>query len=332
MDTAAGPDAGVRQALIGAHAAGAAGIGTEHLLLGLVGMGAGDAGRILDEFGITVVPLTDVLRQRRWTATDEAAEGDETGPLGDDLEWRPGKQHRPMDYSGAARAALHRAIATAAADGRTAFHGGDLLDALLAVAEAEPNRAVEVLERAGVDPLRVRVRLAGGESVEAPGVAPDLQPTVDHVLGRIRYENAPFARRMALGFLQAAGANLARTPGPWADLEARDQAARLGHRRVRTAHLLLALLAMHEVTGVLPHLVVDVADKYAGARALAATGLTYAATRAALSADPPGRDPRRYKSYVDVQRDTTSLLRAILAGDTSAARLLAALGVEKPLS
>jgi hypothetical protein len=332
MDTAAGPDAGVRRALIGARAASAAGIGTEHLLQGLTGMGSGEAGRILDEFGITVVPLIDVLRQRRWTASDEAAGTDETGPLGDDLEWRTGKQRRPMGYTGAARAALHRAIAAATADGRTDFHGGDLLDALLTPSPDAPNRAVEVLERAGVDPRKVRDRLAGGEPARAPAVAPDLQPTVDHLLGRTRYEAVPFARRVALGFLQAAGANLARTPGPWADVEARDQAARLGHRRVRTAHVLLALLAMHEVTEVLPHLVVDVADKYAGTRALAGTGLTYAAARAALSADPPGRDPRRYRSYVDGQRDTMSLLRAILDGDTSAARLLAALGVGKPIS
>jgi hypothetical protein len=343
METAAGADAGVRRALIGAFAAAAGGVGTEHLLLGLVGTGGGEAGRILDEFGVTVVPLTDVLRQRRWTVTDEAAEGEDTGPLGD-LEWRPGKQRRPMNYTGAARAAMHRAIAAAAADGRTEFHRGDLLDALLAAATATaataattvaataPNRAVEVLERCGVDPARVRERLAGGDPVEPVDVAPDLQPTVDHVLGRTRYEAAPFTRRVALGLLQAAGANLARTPVPWADLEARDQAARLGHRKVGTAHLLLALLAMHEVTQVLPHLVVDVADRYLGARTLAGTGLTYAATRAALAAEAPGRDPRRYKSYVDARRDTTSLLAGILDGNTSAARLLAALGVSNPLA
>jgi hypothetical protein len=329
METAAGPDAGVRQALISAFAAGAGGageVGTEHLLLGLAGRGA--AGRLLDEFGVTLVPLTDVLRQRRWDAADEAAGGDDTGPLGD-LEWRPGKQRRPMNYTGAARAALHRAIAAAAADDRGEFHGGDLLDALLAA--TAPNRAVEVLERCGVDPGRVRERLAGGEPGQTSGVAPDLQPTVDHVLGRTRYEAAPFTRRIALGLLQAAGANLARTPVPWADLEARDQAARLGHRTVCTAHLLLALLAMHEVTRSLPHLVVDVPDRYAGARALAGTGLTYASARAALEAEAPGRDPRRYKSYVDGPRDTTALLAGILDGGTSAARLLAALGVPSPL-
>ena len=78
-------------------------------------------------------------------------------------------------------------------------------------------------------------------------------------------------------------------------------------------------------------------EKYAGARALAetGTGLTYAAAREALAArdgpgaQPPDRDPRRYRSYVDGRRDTTAVLAAILDGETSAVRLLAALGVER---
>jgi hypothetical protein len=333
MQTAPGPDAGVRNTLSGAlrAASRAPGIGTEHLLVALAGA-AGRTGsqrgaaEVLDEFGVTPVPLTDVLRQQEWTATDEATPDAETGPLGD-LE-RFGKKRNPVSYTGAARAALHHAIATAAAAGRTEFHAGDLLDALLAA----PNRAVEMVERSGADPRRVRDRLAGGPAPDpAPaGLAPDLHPTLDRVLGRARYRSGGFTSRMAHGILQATGGNLARTPVPWADSEAREQADRLGHPKVRTAHLLLALLAMEEVIRHAPHLAAAVAERYSGAVALVEAGATYAAARAALAGEPPGDDPRRYKSYVDGRRDTTDLVAAILDGNTSASRLLAALGVAKP--
>jgi Clp amino terminal domain, pathogenicity island component len=326
MQATAAPTAAVRNALSGAYGAATRTrqVGTEHLLLGL--LTRGPAGRALDEFGVTPVSVAEIVRQANFTATDEAAPDDDTGPL-DDLEWFGSKQSKPMNYTGAARAALHRAIATAGAAERTEFDPDDVLDALLAA----PNRATEAITRCGVDPAGVRERLTGGPAPESPTLAADLEPTRAAVLGIEPYRVGSFTGRMAYGFLRAVNANLARTPVPWADLEARDQAARLGHRKVRTAHLLLALLAMHEVTRDLPHLVVDVPARYAGARALAGAGLTYAAVRAALEADPPGRDPRRYKSYVDARRDTSALLSGILSGDTSAARLLTALGVGKPV-
>ena len=326
------PTAAVTTALQGAYGAAVrtGSVGTEHLLLGVA---RSSGGRLLEEFGVTGVTVAEILRQAGWTATDEAAPGDDTGPLGD-LEWFGAKQRKPMNYTGAARAALHRAIASATAAGgaggtaeRAEFGADDLLDALLAA----PNRATEALDRSGVDPRKVRDRLAGGPAPEAAPVPPDLRPTLDHLLGLSTYRTGSFGGRMAMRFLLAVAGNLARTPGPWADLEARDQAGRLGHRKPATAHLVLALLAMHEVTSLRPHLVAGVTEKYAGARALADTGATYAAARGALAVQPPGRDPRRYRSYVDGRRDTTAVLAAILDGDTSAARLLAALGVERPV-
>jgi len=325
----------VTAALQGAYGAAArtGAVGTEHLLLGI---SRSSGGRLLEEFGVTPVTVAEILRQAGWTATDEAAPGDDTGPLGD-LEWFGAKQRKPMNYTGAARAALHRAIAsaTAAAGGAEGaeFDPADLLDALLAA----PNRATEALDRSGVDARKVRDRLAGGPAPEPAPVPADLRPTLDHVLGLSTYRAGSFSGRMAMRFLLAVGGNLARTPGPWADLEARDQAGRLGHRKPLTAHLVLALLAMHEVTTLRPHLIAGVTEKYAGARALAetGTGLTYAAAREALAArdgpgaQPPDRDPRRYRSYVDGRRDTTAVLAAILDGETSAVRLLAALGVER---
>jgi hypothetical protein len=319
------PDAGVRSALAGACEASVrtGSVGTEHLLLGLLPRAV--TGRVLGEFEVTAVPVVEVVRQAAWTAPDEAAPGDDTRPLGD-LEWSAAKRAKPMNYTGAARAALHRAIASAAAAERAEFGPEDLLDALLAA----PNRASEALRRIGVDPRRVRERLAGGPAPERPAIAPELEPTRDAVLGVAPYHVRGFAVRMAYSTLRATYANLARTPVPWAKMDAEDQARRLGHRTVCTAHLVLALLAMHEVTRDLPHLVTDVADRYAGVRALVGTGATYTAARAVLAAEPPGRDPRRYRSYVDGRSDTTQVVRAILDGDTSASRLLVALGVAKP--
>jgi hypothetical protein len=128
--------------------------------------------------------------------------------------------------------------------------------------------------------------------------------------------------------VRAVGANLARTPVSWIGMDAPDQAQRLGHRKVRTAHVLLAVLATYEVTRDLPHLVAGVQDRYAGARALADAGVTYARARAVVADEPPARDPRRYRSYVDGRNDTTAVVAAILTGDTSAARVLRELGVD----
>jgi hypothetical protein len=102
---------------------------------------------------------------------------------------------------------------------------------------------------------------------------------------------------------------------------------RFGRHRPGTAEILLAMLATHEVAVRFPHLVGAAAPRYDGARVLADLGVTHRAGDARMRADPPVRRPDRVPRRLERYPDTATALRALLAGDTAAARLLAALGV-----
>jgi hypothetical protein len=268
-----------------------------------------------------------VLRNTVSWQSDDGAGIEADYPLGD-LEWcggAKGKRRQSMNYSRAARAALWRASTEAAAAGRTEFNTDDLMTALL----AETNRAVELLENCGIDRDELLRHLSSGSPVTGPdSLDQNLRRTRDFLLGRISYQASGPSGWLADRFLRLLDVNYATAPAAWITVECGDQARRLGHRPPDTAHILLALLATHEVAQRYPHLVDD--DRlYAGARVLAQYGITYRAARevATQTWGRPGRDTKSARTYLRRRRDTTAIILAILDGDTSAARTLAALGV-----
>jgi Clp amino terminal domain, pathogenicity island component len=301
----------VRLALAGAYgAAPGRMVGTEHLLVGLTASAA--TVPVLTAAGITKPVVIAVLRKHdgRWQHDD----GD-TGewPLGELLRY---PARKPMAYTGAARAALHRALAIATEQGDAALDPGHLLSGLL---ETGGNRATELLHACGVD---------GRLLPKQDSIAPELRPTRDTLLGIGR---AP-SRLLALFSV-----NLAELPVLWVESDARDQARRLGARRPGTEHLVLAILATHETVQHYPHMLPDdTQGRYAGGRVLAAAGLKYRAARDAVehSADRLGSDARKPSCYTrrswrwSASMDTGHLLLRILTQDDSrGANLLRLLGV-----
>lgn len=329
-------------------------VGTEHLLLGLAAArpgsgpdpGPGPAAQVLAEAELTGPVLLAVLRRRAgrpaaWRSDDRAGDpGPADGPDREDragaqpslgeLDWfRPGK---PIDYTGAARAALGHAAA-AARQGH-ALDSDQVLHGLLAV---DGCRARELLRACGVDPAWLRDRLrdrvcgTGPAPVADDPVPPELRPTRDGLLGRTTYRGAGRHRsRWAGGFRWLP---LAEVPAVWVMVDAHDQARRLGAPRTGTEHLVLAVLAVHETLDRYPHLRPDDAGhRYAGGAVLAAAGLTYRAARevARAHADRLGTDARKASAYSGrrwrtraAPTGTAELLLAVLTQDDSrAAHLL----------
>lgn len=316
-----GPVTSVLASAFGAAAGGDGRVDTEHILAGLTIRHSGAAGRVLDEFDVTPVTATAALRNAsgQWRS-DDVADNGEDHPL-DNLGL-----HRPVRYTSAARAALRRATVQAAAEGRTEPDPIDLLRALL----ADSNRAVELLDRCGVERDQLSRRLSGESTARRPDpVEPDLRRTRDILLGRAQYDPVSLPGRFAARFLRMASANYAQAPVGWVRLETDDQARRLGHRQPRTAHVLLAVLATYEVARAYPHMLGGSRRLYGGARALTELGVSYRAAREALIQvwDTVGPDPRRVAAYFRRRHDTTDVVHAILTGETSAVRVLTALGV-----
>jgi hypothetical protein len=268
------PSDGARRVFSGAYGASIRGdspgpVGTAQILVGCTSPGIGEVGRVLGEFVLTLPVVMTGFRTAEWATDDEDPAAPPAGTLGE-VEWFGTRRRKQMNLTGAARAAIGRAMASAASAGRVEFDPDDLLAALLTSAPAVPapgkpgpddgqpsNRAVELLVRSGVDPADVLRRLAGGPAPDRPVevLDPDLAPTRDALLGRVPYRIDSVWGRFGYRMLRLMGANLATVPVPWAGMDARDQARRLGHRRTRTAHLLLALLAIEEVTRALPHMI-----------------------------------------------------------------------------
>ncbi|MFE6055807.1 hypothetical protein ACFQ6N_34115 [Kitasatospora sp. NPDC056446] len=168
---------------------------------------------------------------------------------------------------------------------------------------------------------------AGGPPVGAVDSAsrldPLLLPTRDALLGR-RAQRLPRWKRLVRP--GTAGAPSASASAEWIRREADGQAERLGRRTPGTEHVLLALLAVHEVLRHHPEPGVD----DTGGELLAGYGLDYARAHAALEA---GRivlaaDPRSVEAYL-AGAAPGPLVRRLLDEDTRARRLVEALRTDR---
>ncbi|MFG3258327.1 Clp protease N-terminal domain-containing protein [Streptomyces sp. NPDC048172] len=315
-------------------------IGSEHLLAGIT-TAKGAAREALAAEGATKVALLAVLRDRAerdgaWSVDDDA-EGAVTGKdiLGEDGEER-------IRYTGEAARALTAARERAGRAGAKKFGAEQLLRGLL---DGE-NRAVEVLGACGVSPQAVLDRLDGGAGSAASdgGQGEDLGPllhaTRDVLLGHRHYRRAPWWMRW---LLKRSGINWAARPAWWVRMETYEQARRLGSDTVGTEHVLLAVLATHEVALRYPHLAGEgdpaPGSRYAGGERLARLGLDHASVHGALVAGDRVRltsDARPVEQYIDATADadgretapdpgTGPLVEALLGEETRARLLVDAL-------
>ncbi|MEI5522468.1 Clp protease N-terminal domain-containing protein [Streptomyces brasiliscabiei] len=337
----------------GARAADGGDIGTEHLLAGIT-MCKGPARGALEHEGATRTALLAVLRDRRdrdaaWSGTDDTGTSVATRDvLGEDGSDR---------FTGAAARALTTAMRQAHREGAEKFGAVHLLRALL----AEDNHAVELLAACGITPEAVRAHLDGVAADSGDAAARDvnggradrtareddlpplLHPTRDMLLGRAHYRHLPFWKRW---LVKASGVNWASRPTWWAALETHEQARRLGSRTVGTEHLLLAILATHEVALRHPHLTREHAPtpdlRYAGGERLTRLGLDHAKVHQALTTAriPLSPDARPLKQYLDAATTpptptptdepwpdpgTGPLLETLLTEQTRARQLIEAL-------
>ncbi|MFI1953655.1 Clp protease N-terminal domain-containing protein [Streptomyces xinghaiensis] len=271
-------------------------IGTEHLLAGVT-TAKGAARQALADEGATKVAVAQVLRNRgdrdgAWSVADDP-EGSVTSQdlLGDDGD-------KGIRFTGAAARALTAAMGRAQREGAAKFGADHLLRALL----EEDNRAVELLAACGVAPQAVRARLDGGTGSRDDGLAPLLHPTRDVLLGRGHYRQMPFWKRWVVRY---GGMNWATMPFEWVRYETLEQARRLGHRVVGTEHVLLAVLATHEVVLRYPHMAGEstpaAGTRYAGGERLARLGVDHASVHSALTGDRVRltADPRPFGQYID---------------------------------
>ncbi|MFD7908499.1 Clp protease N-terminal domain-containing protein [Kitasatospora sp. NPDC059747] len=317
METTLEPDRRALDVLDTARQVSGGRLGTEHLLAAAADAGGG-AARALTAAGAPAPALHAALRDRHveWTADD--------GGLAD-AERR---------ISAAAAHALGTAMDHARDEHAPRFTAEHVLRAVL----ADPgNRAAELLARCGVAPAAVLAHL------DAPaargGLHPLLRPTRDAVLAH-RAGRQPRWKRM-LTRPAAAGAALAAVRR-----ETDAQAERLGRRSPGTEHVLLAVLALHEVarhqrqspggdpdSGPADGSGGGPADGSADGEdsALAARlGLDHARAHAALADGglPLPADPRSVEAYLAGARDTDALLRTLLREDTRARRLAETLGAD----
>ncbi|GAA3831715.1 Clp protease N-terminal domain-containing protein [Streptomyces phyllanthi] len=336
MEAIKSPDwniVGILGAARGAQAGAGGAIGTEHLLAGIT-TAKGPAREALVEEGATKTALLAVLRDRMdrndaWSAGDDA-EGSVASKdvLGDD-----GDRH--THFTGAAARALTAAMGHARREDAAKFGAGHLLRGLL----EEDNRAVELLGACGISPQAVHARLDGGSGSQEDRLNPLLHATRDVLLGRDHYRRMPFWMRWMTRF---SGVNWASLPAGWVRLETYEQARRLGDGVVGTEHVLLAILATHEVALQYPHLSGEGAPgqdtRYAGGEQLARLGVDYASVHRVLTAGDRVHltaDARPVEQYVDeaagpnlvstADPGTGPLVEALLREETRARQLLDAL-------
>lgn len=269
---------GILGAARGAQSGSRGPLGTEHLLAGIT-TSRGPAREALANEGATKTALLAVLRHRQdqdaaWTAADGAEESvDAREVLGED----DGRRDR---FTGAAARALTTAMGHAEREGAAKFGAPHLLRALL----DEDNRAVELLGACGITPQAVRARLDGTGDGATDGLSPLLHATRDRLLGRDHYRHLPFWKRW---LFKRSGINWASRPAQWVGLETYEQAHRLGADAVGTEHVLLAVLATHEVALHHPHLAGENAPtpdlRYTGGERLTRLGLDYTSVHKALT-------------------------------------------------
>jgi ClpA/ClpB-like protein len=315
-------------------------VGTEHLLVGLAAdRGTGPVSRALDAVELTLPVLMAALRKHdgrsaAWRSDDGTPADQDEAPAG---PWDRYPARKPIRYTGAAGAALHRAAILAGDRGGTEIDDHHLLRGLLA---ASDNRASELLRGCGIEPARLLERITGTspQATQDDPVPPELWPTRDALLGTARYSRRSPAGRLTTGMLRVLATNLAEVPTIWVELDAHDQARRLGASRTGTEHLLLAILAIHETLRWYPHMRPADADRrLAGGDVLAEAGLTHRAASEAASREPDGlgSESRPVSSYLRrlpskaSAAGTGELLLAVLTqDDCRAANLLRRLGVE----
>lgn len=293
---------GILGAARGAHAGARGPLGTEHLLAGIT-TSKGAAREALASEGATKTALLAVLRQRTdldavrtdrnagWRASDDAeATVDAREVLGESVD-------RSDRFTGAAARALTAAMGHAEREGAAKFGAPHLLRALL----DEENRAVELLGVCGITPQAVRARLDGTAVGTTDGLTPLLHATRDRLLGRDHYRHLPFWKRW---LVKRSGINWASRPARWVGLETYEQALRLGADAVGTEHVLLAILATHEVALHHPHLAGENTPtpglRYTGGDRLTRLGLDYTTVHRALTANsvPLLPDPHPLGHYL----------------------------------
>lgn len=327
MEAITSPDwniVGILGAARGARGDAEAPIGTEHLLAGITTT-RGPAREALADVGATKIALLTVLRNRKdddgaWSAADDA----EASVASEDVLGEDGD--RRTHYTGAAARALTAAMGDARRKDAAKFGADHLLRGLL----EEENRAVELLAVCGITPQAVRARLDGGPGSREDALDPLLHATRDVLLGRGQYRRVSFWMRW---MIKLSGVNWASLPAGWVRQETYEQARRLGDGTVGTEHVLLAILATHEVALQHPHLSGE--TQYAGGERLAALGIDYASAHHALTSPDLARlrpDPRPAEQYVNepptLNLDPTTdpgtgpLLDALLSEETRARQLV----------
>ncbi|MEU0686337.1 Clp protease N-terminal domain-containing protein [Streptomyces uncialis] len=326
--------AGVMGAAWGAVPDGGDIIATEHLLAGIAGTRS-DAAKALSVAGATVTAQLAVLRDHHdgaaaWDSTDDT----DTSVPSVDLLGDDGDKGRRL--SGAAARALTHAMDQARSARSDHYTTEHLLRGLLADGTS---RAARMLTLCGTDAAEVLRRLDEGDFEPADdGLRPQLWPTRDTLLGRRSPTGTSLWRRLLLRL--AKGANLAASPVSWLGFDAVQQAAGL-KQRLGTEHLLLSVLATHEVAVRYPHLATaaapadgdgpDVADRFAGGAALHALGVDYLTVRRAVERDghqlgEDDRDPDTYLEAFEGGDGTGPLTQSLLQGENRARRLLITLG------
>ncbi|MEE1788546.1 Clp protease N-terminal domain-containing protein [Streptomyces sp. SP17BM10] len=301
METTLEPDRRALDVLDAARQVSGGRLGTEHLLAAVAATG-GAAARALTAAGAPAPALHAALRERRpqWTADD--------GGLAD----------AARRISTAADRALATAMDHARDDHAPRFTAEHVLRAVL----ADPgNRAVELLARCGVAPAAVLAHLDAPAARD--GLHPLLRPTRDALLAH-RADRQPRWKRM-LTRQAAAGAALAAVRR-----ETDAQADRLGRRSPGTEHVLLAVLALHEVARHQRESREGDVEDDEGSALAARLGLDHARARAALADGrvPLPADPRSVEAYLAGAHDTDGLLRTLLREDTRARRLAETLGAD----
>lgn len=304
MEATKSPDwntVGILGAARGARSGAGGPIGSEHLLAGIT-TAKGTAREALAAEGATKVALLAVLRDRMerdgaWSADDDA-EGVVTEK---DILGEEGEQG--TRYTGAAARALTAAMRRAQREDAKKFGAEHLLRGLL----EGNNRAVELLGSCSVSPQAVLARLDGDTQLQEDDLDPLLHATRDILLGHSHYRRAPFWMRW---MLKLSGINWAARPAWWVKMETYEQARRLGSSTVGTEHVLLAILATHEVALRHPHLTGEGTtgpdSLYAGGERLLRLGVDYASVHSALKTGDRLRltsDARPVEQYIDQAKD-----------------------------
>jgi ATP-dependent Clp protease ATP-binding subunit ClpA len=310
MTASSRPSQRLREAVSGAYGA-AAGLShgppvipmdTVHLLLGTLSTSRGSAvRRALAHLGVTPTTVMAVLRRRYHDGTGWAHDDAGTAPTADPsldaivtaLTERRGRLRRAkrrvpgMSFTPAALRALHGALVEAMIAGSTEVDPEHLVVALL----TDPaSRVAELLTVFGIDrevAYRSAVEAAHTgrfDASTADGLDIDLRFTRAALLGQARYTAGTVAERLPLSLMRMLSLNWAEMPELWALLDATHHAWRSGQPTVGTDHLLLGVLATHEVAHALPHLLpTDAPQRYRGGAVLSEHGVTHTRVKQTLA-------------------------------------------------